>query len=38
VGAEERFFLKNYAIPMVQLQPFETIICMAHAANTFDKK
>ena len=38
VGAEERFFLKNYEIPMVQLHPFETIICMAHAANTFDKK
>ena len=38
MGAEERFFLKNYAIPMVQLQPFEAIICMAHAANRFDKQ
>lgn len=37
VGAEEKFFLKNYQIPMVQLRPFETIVCMAHGANTFDK-
>jgi len=37
VSAEERCFLRNYTIPMVQLQPLGTIVCIAHAANTFNK-
>mgnify|MGYP001381993484 FL=1 len=37
VSAEEKHFLKNYTIPMVQLQPLSTIICIAHASNTFNK-
>ena len=36
-GAEEKFFLKDYQIEMVQLQPFQAIICIAHGCNTFDK-
>lgn len=35
--AEERFFLKNYTIPMVQLEPKSTILVFAHAQNTYDK-
>ena len=37
VSAEEKHFLKNYTIPMVQLHPLSTIICIAHASNTFNK-
>ena len=37
VSAEEKHFLKNYTIPMVQLQPLSTIVCIAHASNTFNK-
>jgi Glycosyl transferase family 2 len=36
--AEERYFLKNYTIPMVQLNPLKTILVFSHLANTFDKK
>ena len=36
-GAEEKFFLNDYQIEMVQLQPFQAIICIAHGCNTFDK-
>ena len=35
--AEERLFLKNYTIPMVQLNPQKTILVFAHDNNTFDK-
>tara|TARA_A100001011_G_C14259591_1_gene821733 strand:- start:621 stop:1364 length:744 start_codon:yes stop_codon:yes gene_type:complete len=35
--AEERMFLKEYTIPMVQLNPDKTILVFAHDNNTFDK-
>jgi len=35
---EEKYFLQNYTIPMVQLDPRQTMICISHRANTFDKK
>tara|TARA_B100000795_G_C22799427_1_gene441017 strand:- start:1062 stop:1802 length:741 start_codon:yes stop_codon:yes gene_type:complete len=35
--AEERNFLKQYTIPMVQLNPKKTILVFAHENNTFDK-
>jgi len=34
---EERAFLKDYTIPMAQLDPWKSIICISHASNTFDK-
>lgn len=37
-SAEERYFLKNYAIPLKQLDPKKTILCIAHRRNTFDKR
>jgi hypothetical protein len=36
--AEEKAFLKNYEIPMAQLDPARTILCMGHSSNTFDKR
>lgn len=36
--SEEKFFLKNYTIPLVQLDPRKTILCISHKYNTFDKK
>ena len=36
--AEEKHFLKNYTIPMVQLDPTKTILVVSHLHNTFDKK
>lgn len=36
--AEEKAFLKNYQIPMAQLDPAQTILCMGHSSNTFDKR
>tara|TARA_B100000902_G_C27286929_1_gene904960 strand:- start:26 stop:1378 length:1353 start_codon:yes stop_codon:yes gene_type:complete len=36
--AEEKEFLKNYTIPMVQLEPKKTILVFSHNHNTFDKK
>jgi len=36
--AEEKHFLKNYTIPMVQLDPHKTILVVSHVHNTFDKK
>lgn len=36
--AEEKAFLRNYTIPLVQLDPLKTIVCMAHSVNTFDKR
>lgn len=36
--AEEKHFLKDYTIPMVQLDPTKVILVVAHPHNTFDKK
>ena len=35
---EEKHFLRNYTTPMVQLDPTQTMICISHNSNTFDKK
>ena len=35
--AEEKDFLKSYSIPMIQLDPFKTIIVISHGDNTFNK-
>lgn len=35
--AEERMFLKNYSIPMVQLNPLKTILVFAHEHNSVNK-
>lgn len=35
--AEEPMFLKNYSIPLIQLDPLKTILVLAHNQNTFDK-
>ena len=35
---EERDFLKDYTIPLAQLNPELTMICISHSRNTFDKK
>lgn len=35
---EEKSFLNDYTIPMVQLDPWKSIICMSHNSNTFDKR
>ena len=36
--SEEKEFLKDYTIPLLQLDPFNTIICIAHKSNSFDKQ
>ena len=36
--AEERSFLKEYTIPLVQLDPMKTILVFSHNHNSFDKK
>ena len=36
--AEEKKFLKNYTVPLVQLDPKKAILCFAHQYNTFDKR
>ena len=36
--AEERFFLKDYTIPFVQLDTMKTILVFSHVHNSFDKK
>jgi glycosyltransferase involved in cell wall biosynthesis len=36
--AEEKHFLKNYTIPMVQLDPLHVILVVCHPFNTIDKK
>ena len=38
ISAEERYFLKDYSIPLKQLEPNKTILCIAHDKNTFDKR
>jgi glycosyltransferase involved in cell wall biosynthesis len=35
---EEREFLKNYTVPMVQLDPKKVILVFSHSHNTFDKR
>jgi glycosyltransferase involved in cell wall biosynthesis len=36
--AEEKQFLKNYTIPLVQLDPMKSILVFSHNHNSFDKK
>lgn len=36
--AEEKQFLKDFTIPMIQLDPLQTILVFAHDQNTFDKR
>jgi glycosyltransferase involved in cell wall biosynthesis len=36
--AEEKHFLKDYNIPLTQLDPLKTILVFSHPQNTFDKK
>ena len=38
VIGEEKHFLKNYTIPLVQLDPLKTILVFSHNHNTFDKR
>lgn len=35
--SEEQSFLKNYTIPIIQLDPVHVILCFSHRHNTFDK-
>ena len=36
--AEEKQFLKNYTVPLIQLDPMKAILVFAHQHNTFDKR
>jgi glycosyltransferase involved in cell wall biosynthesis len=36
--AEESSYLEKYKHPMVQLDPYKTMLVMSHSENTFDKK
>ena len=36
-SGEEAHFLKNWAIPVVQLDQEDTIICLSHDQNTVNK-
>lgn len=36
--AEEKYFLKNYTIPFVQLDTLKTILVFSHVHNSLDKK
>lgn len=36
--AEERLFLQDYKLPMIQLDPLQTILVFAHSHNSFDKR
>lgn len=36
--AEEKMFLKNYTIPMIQLDTMKSILVFSHIHNSFDKK
>jgi glycosyltransferase involved in cell wall biosynthesis len=38
VLAEEKYFLKDYTIPFIQLDPLKTILVLSHEQNTFDKR
>jgi glycosyltransferase involved in cell wall biosynthesis len=35
---EEKTFLKDFTIPLIQLNPIQTILVFSHLFNTFDKK
>jgi glycosyltransferase involved in cell wall biosynthesis len=35
--SEERFFLKNYSIPVIPLDPIHTILVVSHPHNSIDK-
>ncbi len=37
VCAEEKSFLEGYKHPMIQLDPFKTMLVMSHSQNTFNK-
>ena len=37
-NAEERSFTKNFTNKMVALDPLQTIICISHSSNTFNKR
>lgn len=36
--AEESGFLKDYTIQLIQLDPMQTVLCMCHGHNTYDKR
>jgi glycosyltransferase involved in cell wall biosynthesis len=36
--SEEKHFLKNYTIPLIQLDPRKVILVISHSQNTFDKR
>ena len=36
--AEEKQFLKNYTVPLIQLDPMKAILVFAHQYNTFDRR
>jgi len=36
--AEESFFLKKYTTPLVQMDPFNVMLCISHDKNTVDKR
>jgi glycosyltransferase involved in cell wall biosynthesis len=36
--AEEKLFLDEYKTEQIQIDPFKAILCIAHTANTFDKR
>jgi len=38
IYGEEKYFLKNYSIPLIQLDPKKTILCLAHEKNTIEKR
>jgi len=38
VNAEERSFTKNFTNEMVELDPLQSIICISHSSNTFNKR
>lgn len=35
---EESLFTNNFTIPLLQLDPMQTIVCVSHETNTFDKR
>ena len=36
--AEEKYFLDDYKTQLIQIDPFKSILCIAHMNNTFDKR
>ena len=36
--SEEKYFLKNFTIPMIQLNTIKTILTISHHHNTYDKR